>query len=106
MYSSLKTIKAMILKKDIKIVNEFLGTTDVKSIISPLKCIRTYFKGNSIDNDGHVNHKNIIMVVTPMMYDYNEPLEFFIGAASAGGVKLKIVEHKVGTNFVRTLEEE
>ena len=30
----------------------------------------------------------------------------FIGAASAGGVKLKIVEHKVGTNFVRTLEEE
>jgi hypothetical protein len=95
----------MILKKDIKIVKEFLGTTDVKGIISPFKCIRVYIKGQGISDNGDVNYKNIIMVVTPTMYDYNDTLEFYIGAASASGVELKIVEHQVGRNFVRSLQE-
>lgn len=95
----------MVLKKDIKIVEEFLGTTDVKGVISPFKCIRTYFKGNVICGDNGLNYKNVIMVVTPTMYDFNDTLEFFIGAGIAYGIKLKIVEYKRGTNFVRTLEK-
>ena len=91
----------MILKKDIKIDSDFLGTTDVKGIVSPLKCVRVY-TNNAIDNDGNVNYKNIIMVVPPMMHDYNDALEFYIGVAKAKNINLKIVEHKVGKNIVKT----
>lgn len=92
----------MILQKDIPIVKEFLGTTeDVNSMVSPLKCVRLYWVG-SLSPD---NYKNIIMIVTPMMYEHNNPLEFIIGAASAYNIELKIAEHKRGKNFVRILVE-
>jgi hypothetical protein len=90
----------MILQKDISIVKEFLGSTEnVSSMVSPLKCVRLYWTGHLLGN----NYKNIIMVVTPMMYEHNSPLEFIIGSAQAYGIDLKIAEHKRGKNFVRVL---
>ena len=92
----------MILKKDIPTVKEFLGTTEnVKSMITPLKCVRLYW----VNKLWYDNYKNIVMIVTPMMYEHNDPLEFIIGTALAKGIDLKIVEHKRGNNFVRVLNK-
>lgn len=90
------------LKIDRKIVKEFIGTTNVAEMISPLKCSRMYFKmvGDKINVD------KTILILTPMMKEDNEALNGFIKSFRNSGVKIVPTEHKRGNNFVYTFAME
>ena len=85
------------LKIDKKIVEEFLGTTDVKEFISRLKCSRYYSKGNKVE-DG-------ILILTPMLREDGEYLKQLVDAQRMAGHPVKVTEHKRGKNYVYTYEE-
>lgn len=82
-----------ILKVDIPIVKEFLGSTDdVVSMISPLKHGRAYAKKYGKRND-------IIVIFTPLLRN-NMPDD-----VRENFKKYSATEHKRGNNFVYTFPE-
>ena len=82
-----------ILKVDLSVVKEFLGTTDnIISMISPLKHARGYAKKKGKRNE-------VIMVLTPLIHD-NMP-----DYISENFKKYSPTEHKRGNNFVYTFPE-
>ena len=85
------------LKVDKKIVEEFLGTTDVQEIISNCKCSRYYFRSNNI-GDG-------ILILTPILQEDGIYLNQLLAAQQMAGHPLKATEHKRGKNYVYTYEE-
>ena len=81
-----------IIKKDIPIIKEFLGTLDVRSLITPLKTTRLYWCGNL--------YENCIAIQTPMAHEepnMMEKISDYFG--------LELTEHKRGKNFVYTFKK-
>lgn len=89
----------MILKKDIPIVNEFLGTTNVSSFITPFKCLRTYMKLSC------QNASDVILILTPTLQEDGYALNRFLIGFKLCGKQWKAIEHKRGKNYVYTFEE-
>ena len=98
-------IKIMaILKKDIPIVKEFLGTTDnLSSYVSPFKCVRMYRRKDAIIENS--DYKGIVFILTPMMRGKTSTFDFWLGMCSGRGLKLKYTEHQRGNNYVYTFEK-
>lgn len=82
----------MIIKKDIPIIEEFLGTLDVRSMVTPFKTTRCYWVGETIENG--------IIIQTPMAHE--EPNVVREVARSMGLIE---TEHKRGKNYVYTFKK-
>jgi len=92
----------MILKIDRPIVSEFLGELDSEDVISNVSRCKTYRvyvkKGGDIED--------LILVLTPLMVENENPLNEFLNTQRAFGTPLKAIEHKRGKNYVYTFEKE
>jgi hypothetical protein len=85
------------IKKDIPIMEEFLGTREVSEIVTPLKCCRIYAKRNNGDE--------FIVILTPMLAEDNKMINIITESNAKFGKNLKPIEHKRGKNFVYTFEK-
>ena len=86
------------IKIDKPIVEKFLGTTDVKEIISKLKFSRLYYKGTGKLED-------MVLILTPTMQEDGKYLNSLIEAQKIGGHPCKTTEHKIGKNYAYTFKE-
>lgn len=86
------------IKKDIPIVTEFLGTTDVNCMVTPLKCVRIYSKKDDTNK--------FIAILTPMLSKDNDMLNLIIKNYSKynNGNKINPIEYERGKNKVYVFE--
>ena len=90
------------IKKDIPIVEEFLGTTNVTPMVSPLKCCRVYYK----DFGCFENGLGLLLILTPMLKEDGRYLRDFLETIKkTKGVTLIPTEHKRDKNYVYTFSK-
>jgi hypothetical protein len=87
----------MKIKKDISIVQEFLGTTDVIELITPIKCCRCYSK------KPQNSPCDVVVILTPMLSEDNEVIDKIKHLVSKYG-SFTCVEHERKGNKVYTFE--
>ena len=78
----------MKIKKDIPIVQEFLGTTDVIELVTPFKCCRCYSK------KPQNSPCDIVIVLTPTLSEDREVIDNITKIANSSGVSVVCVEHE------------
>ncbi len=89
----------MKIKKDIPIVQEFLGTTDVIELVTPFKCCRCYSK------KPQNSPCDIVIVLTPTLSEDREVIDNITKIANSSGVSVVCVEHERKSNKVYSFEE-
>ena len=89
------------IKKDIPIIKEFLGTTDVVSMVTQFKCCRCYVKRGS-----KRKLSDLIIILTPLVSEDEILLEEIVKTFDkVWGVHVKYTEHQRGKNKVYTFEK-
>ena len=88
----------MKIKKDIPIVQEFLGTTDVIEQVTPFKCFRCYSKKSQS------SLCDIVIVLTPTLSEDKEVIDNITKIANSNGDSVVCVEHERKSNKVYSFE--
>ena len=88
----------MKIKKDIPIVQEFLGTTAVIEQVTPFKCCRCYSK------KPHSSLCDIVIVLTPTLSEDKEVIDNITKIANSNGDSVVCVENERKGNKVYSFE--
>ena len=88
----------MKIKKDIPIVQEFLGTTDVIEQVTPFKCCRCYSKKTQS------SLCDIVIVLTPTLSEDKEVIDNITKIANSNGDSVVCVENERKGNKVYSFE--